>query len=258
MISNNQLRHFSSLLTKKFRLKENKFIVEGERSVIEGLNGNLNCEAVLFSREYFDQNKEKIELIKNKNLTTFILDSNEFKKISDTKSPQGIAGVFIKKNIKITDLLPATDNLIVLIDNISDPGNLGTIIRNCDWFGIKTIILSKNTVEYTNPKVLRSTMGSIFHIDIIEITDFFEVEKLKASGYDILCADTKGDIIFNYENKKKKIIVFSNEAHGPSEEILKYINNKITIPKIGNAESLNVASASAVILAELTKQRFTG
>jgi TrmH family RNA methyltransferase len=101
-------------------------------------------------------------------------------------------------------------------------------------------------------------MGSIFHTDIIEIKDFSEVGKLKASGYEILCADTKGENIFIYENKKKKIIVFSSEAHGPSKEILKYTNNKITIPKIGNAESLNVASASAVILAELTKQRFTG
>jgi len=258
MISNVQLKRFSSLLTKKIRLRENKFIIEGERSVIEGLNSKLNCEAVLFSREYLNQNREKIELTKNKNLTTFILDSNEFKKISDTKSPQGIAGVFVKKNMKITDLLPTTNNLMVLIDNISDPGNLGTIIRNCDWFGIKTIILSKNTVEYTNPKVLRSTMGSIFHVDIIEIKDFSEVENLKASGYEILCADTKGENVFTYENKKKKIIVFSSEAHGPSEEILKYINYKITIPRIGYAESLNVASASAVILAELTKQRFVG
>jgi TrmH family RNA methyltransferase len=258
MISNNQIKHFSSLLTKKYRLKENKFIIEGEKSVIEGIKSKLSCEAVLFSRKYYEQNEEKIELINNKKIKNFILDSKQFKKISKTKSPQGIVGVFIKKNVKISDLLPTTDDLIVLIDNISDPGNLGTIIRNCDWFGIKTIILSKNTVEYTNPKVLRSTMGSIFHTDIIEIKDFSEVGKLKASGYEILCADTKGENIFIYENKKKKIIVFSSEAHGPSKEILKYTNNKITIPKIGNAESLNVASASAVILAELTKQRFTG
>ena len=258
MISNNQLKRFSSLLTKKSRLKENKFIIEGEKSVIEGIKSKLDCEAVLFSRKYYEQNEKKIELMKNKNIKNFILNSNEFKKFSDTKSPQGIAGVFIKKNMRITDLLSATDNLIVLLDNISDPGNLGTIIRNCHWFGIKTIILSKNTVEYTNPKVLRSTMGSIFHTDIIELKEYSEVEKLKGIGYEILCADTKGENIFTYENKKKKIIAFSSEAHGPSEEILKYINNKITIPKIGNAESLNVASASAVILAELTKQRFTG
>jgi TrmH family RNA methyltransferase len=258
MISNNQLKRFSSLLTKKYRLKENKFIIEGERSVIEGLTGKLNCEAVLFSKEYFDQNEKKIELIQKKNLTTFILDADEFKKISDTKSPQGIAGIFIKKSMNIADLLTATDNLIVLLDNISDPGNLGTIIRNCDWFGITTIILSKNTVEYTNPKVLRSTMGSIFHTDIIEMKDFSEIEKLKVTGYEIISADTKGENVFTYENKKKKIIIFSSEAHGPSKEILKYINTKITIPKLGNAESLNVASASAVILAELTKQRFAG
>jgi len=258
MISNNQIKHFSSLLTKKYRLKENKFIIEGEKSVIEGIKSKLDCEAILFSRKYYDQNQEKIELIKNKKVKTFILDSKEFKKISDTKSPQGIAGVFFKKSTNINDLFPVADNLLVLVDNISDPGNLGTIIRNCDWFGIKTIILSRNTVEFTNPKVLRSTMGSIFHTDIIEIDDFSEVERLKKTGYEILCADTKGESIFTYKNTKKKIVVFSNEAHGPSEEILKYINVKITIPKIGNAESLNVSSASAVILAELTKQRFTG
>ena len=258
MISNNQIKYFSSLLTKKYRLKENKFIIEGEKSVIDGIKSKTDCEAVLFSRKYYEENEAKIELIKNKKLKTFILDSREFKKISDTKSPQGIAGIFLKKSTNINDLFPPADNLLVLVDNISDPGNLGTIIRNCDWFGVKTIILSKNTVEYTNPKVLRSTMGSIFHINIIEINDFSEVEGLKRSGYEILCADTKGESIFTYKNNKKKIVVFSNEAHGPSEDILKFINIKITIPKIGNAESLNVSSASAVILAELTKQSFPG
>jgi TrmH family RNA methyltransferase len=253
MISHNQLKRFSSLLIKKHRLKENKFIIEGEKNVLEGIKSKLGCEAVLFSRKYFEQNEEKIESLKNKKLKTFILDSKEFKKISDTKSPQGIAGVFIKKRWEINDLLSTTDDLIVLLDNISDPGNLGTIIRNCDWFGIKTIILNKNSVEYTNPKVLRSTMGSIFHTDIFEMTDYSVIEMLKMNGYQIVCADMKGENIFEFKNNKKKIIVFSSEAHGPSKEILMYADKKITILKIGKAESLNVASASAVILAELTK-----
>jgi TrmH family RNA methyltransferase len=253
MITQNQLKYFSSLLNKKYRRQENKFIVEGERSVLDGLNSKYKCEAILITSEYFDKKDELMKSSLMKKNKFYRLKSKGFQKISDTKSPQGIAAVFHHPKLKIETLLPFNDSIIVLLDNISDPGNVGTILRNCDWFGIKTILLSNDVADYTNPKVLRSTIGSIFHIDIIEMSDLTDIEKLKTAGYEILCADITGKNIFSYKNEKKKIVVFSSEAHGPSKEILKYVDKKITIPKIGKAESLNVASASAVILAELTK-----
>ena len=140
-----------------------------------------------------------------------------------------------------------------MLDNISDPGNLGTIIRNCDWFGIKNILLSENIVDYTNPKVIRSSMGSVFHVNLFEGIDAETLLKLKSQGYEILCADLEGENIFSHQRNKKTILILSSESHGPSKEFLEISDKKICIPKIGDAESLNVASASAVLLAILTK-----
>lgn len=254
MITQNQLKYFSSLLHKNYRQQEKKFIIEGERSVLDGINSKFKCEAILISTEYFDKRDKLLKSSKLKNLKSYILKSKEFQKISTTRSPQGIAAVFHHTKLKIESHLAFKDPIIIMLDNISDPGNVGTIIRNCDWFGIKTILLSEDVVDYTNPKALRSTMGSIFHTNVIEINDLTYLENLKTNGYEILCADTKGENIYSYNKKHKKMIIFSNEAHGPTEKILKYVDGRITIPKIGKAESLNVASASAVVLGELTRQ----
>ncbi|MBT8379289.1 MAG: RNA methyltransferase [Ignavibacteria bacterium] len=253
MIRNNQLKYFSSLLIKKYRFKENKFIVEGERSVLEGLSSKFNCEAILISNDFFKRKKGLIDSLKIAPDKIHILKSNEFNKISDTKSPQGIAAVFKDRNLNLNNISDNNGKIIVMLDNISDPGNLGTTIRTCDWFGIKNIVLSGESVDWTNPKVLRSTMGSIFRVNIFQINNYEELENLKSNGYEILCADTDGDNIFSFKTDKNKVVIFSNEAHGPSEEIFRHVDKKITIPKIGEADSLNVASASAVILAELTK-----
>jgi TrmH family RNA methyltransferase len=252
MITSNQLKYYSSLLAKKYRLKENKFIVEGERSVLEGIKSNFECEAILISKEYFERKSEVLDSFDIPREKIYTLKAGDFNKISDTKSPQGIAAVFLNRCLDIKDLSHDEANLIVILDNISDPGNLGTIIRNCDWFGITSIILSKDSAEYTNPKVLRSSMGSIFHADIFPMNNYNEINRMKSKGFVILSADIEGKNIFDYKNDKKKVIIFSNEAHGLSKDILQYVDNKVTIPKIGNAESLNVASASAVILAVLT------
>jgi len=140
-----------------------------------------------------------------------------------------------------------------MLDSISDPGNLGTIIRTCDWFGVKNIFLSDNIVDYTSPKVIRSSMGSIFHINIYEDIDAEILSDLKREGFEILCADIEGENVFSYNSERKKVLILSSESHGPSKDFEKISDKKISIPRIGNAESLNVASASAVLLAQFTK-----
>lgn len=253
MITHSELQNYSSLRQKKHRKVENKFIVEGKNSVFEGLNSNYICE-ILFMTNKFISNNELEIAEKTKNIAKAVtLKQKEFEKLSDTETPQGIAAVFAKPNLKFSIDSIGNEKLIVILDNISDPGNLGTIIRNCDWFGVKNILLSENIVDYTNPKVIRSSMGSIFHVNIYENISNSILKDLKSSGYEILCADLKGESIFSYKSRKKKILVLSSESHGPSEEIKEISDKKICIPKIGNAESLNVASASAILLAELTK-----
>jgi RNA methyltransferase, TrmH family len=253
MISNNELQYYSSLLQKKHRRIEDKFLAEGKKSVVEGVNSDYDCDVIFITHNFAEENEtfiSNLRKIKNKIVT---LKQKELKKISDTKTPQGIAAVFKKPNLEFSVNNLRAEKFIVMLDNISDPGNLGTIIRNCDWFGIRNILLSDNIVDYTNPKVIRSSMGSVFHINIFENISSDHLKELKSSSYEILCADIEGENIFNYKSSKKLILILSSESHGPSKEIQMITDKKISVPRIGNAESLNVASASAVLLAQLTK-----
>jgi TrmH family RNA methyltransferase len=253
MISKNDLQYYSSLLTKKHRRAEEKFIVEGKKSVLEGLNSNYKCEVVFVTNKFAEEHEDAFAQLAKVKKKIVSLKQKEFLKIADTETPQGIAAIFIKPENEFSTELLKDEKIIVMLDNISDPGNLGTIIRTCDWFGIRNIFLSENIVDYTNPKVIRSSMGSVFHVNHFENINAAKLAKMKSEGFEILCADTEGENSFTYKSDKKKILIFSSEAHGPSKEIEKLSDKKICIPKIGNAESLNVASAAAVLLAQVTK-----
>lgn len=253
MISKNDLQYYSSLLSKKHRKAENKFIVEGKKSVLEGLNSNYECEIVFVTNKFAEEHEDAIAELAKVKKKIISLKQKEFLKISDTETPQGIAAVFVKPKHEFSSELFKADKVLVMLDNIADPGNLGTIIRTSDWFGIKNIFLSENIVDYTNPKVIRGSMGSVFHLNIIENVKPDVLVSLKEKGFEILCADIEGESVFKYKSDKKIILVLSSEAHGPSKEIEKISDKKIFIPRIGNAESLNVASASAILLAILTK-----
>lgn len=253
MISKKELQYYSSLLTKKHRQAENKFIVEGKKSVLEGLNSSYKCEIVFVTNKFSEENDDTIAGIVKMKKKIETLKQKDFLKIADTETPQGIAAVFLKPKLVPSKSIFTDDKIILMLDNISDPGNLGTLIRNCDWFGVKNIFLSENIVDYTNPKVIRASMGSVFHVNFFEDVRPNLLNDLRGKGFEILCADTEGENVFNYRSEKKKILILSSEAHGPSNEIEKLSDKKICIPKIGNAESLNVASASAVLLAQLTK-----
>ncbi len=249
MVSNNELKYYSKLLQKKYRASENKFICEGKRLVEEGLTSNFPCEIVCYTEEFKNTNPGffshlgalRIEKIK----------SAEFKKISDTNNPQGVAAVFNKTENGFKRL---DSNIIVALDNINDPGNLGTILRNCDWFGISNVIVSKNSAEVYNPKTLRASMGAVFHLDIFNSVNLIdELISIQRKGYKIISSDLEGISLYKFAGREKLVIIFSSEAHGLSKELSNLSDIKICIPRKGSAESLNVASASAVILSELTR-----
>ena len=251
MISQRELKYYSSLLIKKFRNKEKKFIVEGFKIVEEGLASNFSCETVFATHAFMESFPHLIEKIGHKSKRIIQLKSIEFQKISDTRSPQGIAAVFNISN-PTQKLDERKEKVIVLIDNISDPGNLGTILRTCDWFGINTVLISNESVEFLNPKVIRASMGSIFHLNIYENISINDLATLKKNGYQIICSDLKGKDIFTFLIKNKSIITFSNESAGPSETIKNIADDFITIPQKGKAESLNVSTAAAIIISKIT------
>jgi TrmH family RNA methyltransferase len=251
MLTNAELKYYSSLLQKKYRFEENKFLVEGYKLIEEAVASGFKCECLISSNLFSESNVDKLHQLSQKVARTEWVKQKDLEKLSDTKTPQGIIGVFNKPSFQRKH---ENVNQIVALENISDPGNLGTILRNCDWFGFNTIILSGNCSEIYSPKVIRSSAGSVFHLNIIEQKDFYNsLQSYKNAGYNILCSDINGNNIYEFVKAKKTIIVFSNEANGPTEAIIALSDYKITIPKIGKAESLNVASASAVILSELSR-----
>lgn len=247
MITKNDLKYYTSLLQKKHRALERKFIAEGLKIIQEGLTNNWQPEIVFLNKTFADSNPDFIN--NSMTLKSFqyeILNDKEFTKLCDTVNPQGVAAVF---NYSKTEI-KSKANQIVALEDVSDPGNLGSIIRNCDWFNIKEIILSENCAELHNPKTIRSAMGSIFHLNIVENVDLIsQLNVLKEKGYQITTSDLIGINVFEINPIEKSVIVFSNEAKGPSNELISISDNIIAIPKYGKAESLNVASASAIIIA---------
>lgn len=250
MISKNEMKYYSSLLQKKYRQQEKKFIAEGDKLIREGIENGFTPEIILTTVPFFESQPDYFNSLKSFRIET--LKTPELKNLCDTKNPQEVIAVFpFSKH----DLNPQKLNnkILVYLDNISDPGNIGTIIRNCDWFGANDVLISEESVELHNPKVVRSSMGSIFHINIFEDVKTEYIKELKTKGYNIICSDLKGQDICNFESPEKSILVFSNEAHGPSENIRELADHFISIKRKGKAESLNVASASSVILALLIK-----
>lgn len=251
-MTKNELKYYSSLLKKKHRDEENKFIIETQKFIQEGINENLIPEIIFVTNESFKDYKDFLTGEKIKNVHVEKLKNPEFSKLSDTKNSQGIAAVFRKKN-KNEKISDEKIKLIVCLDKISDPGNVGTILRTSAWFGIKNIILTKECADVYNTKTIRASAGSIFHLNIIDNIDLEFLSSLKDKGFKILLADLKGKSVFEYNFSSKKILIFSNEAAGPTAEVIKIADEKITIPKFGEVESLNVASASAIIIGQAVK-----
>jgi RNA methyltransferase, TrmH family len=250
MINKNQLRYYSSLLKKKYRHRERKFLAEGEKIIEEGLKSKYSCEKIFTTHEFYEVKKlfPDSELIKD--IPIEVLKKSELQRLTDTVTPQGAAAVFKIPAGKQPGEIKSS--LIIYLENISDPGNLGTILRTCDWFGIDTVLLSENSVDVYNPKVIRGSMGSIFHLDITDEVSINFLQFLKENGYNIICSDIYGKSIYDFKLPGKAVLAFCNEASGPSDLLLKISDYRVTVPKKGNAESLNVGAAAAVVLSELT------
>ncbi|NWF51348.1 MAG: RNA methyltransferase [Ignavibacteriaceae bacterium] len=252
MISKSELKYYSSLLNKKYRHKENKFIIEGRLLLEEALKSNQEIEIVISTHSFAETDQDF--LLQFKHVRHETVSQKEFTRVCDTSTPQGIAGVIKFRGADKNKLNLINDDLIVFIDNISDPGNLGTIIRTCDWFGIKKILLSKNSVELLNPKTIRSSMGSVFHLNIFNEIDLqTDIRAIQKNGYKIYLADVKGEDVFKIKDQNKIILCFSNESRGPSDELREIADKTITIPRFGAAESLNVSSAAAILISHLAR-----
>lgn len=252
-ISKSQIKVISKLKQKKYRDLYEKFIVEGKRSVIEALNSDYDIESILIkeSKDYLRFYQQNIDLAEKRNIPCFIVGSYDFDKISDTINSQGIVAIAKKRILSFNHVcaLNLKQSCIVALDKISDPGNLGTILRICDWFAVDAVLVGKNSADLYNPKVIRSTMGSIFHLNIVDDVDLkIALIELKKSGYRLYSTLLNGTSIYEIKFNSNSVLIFGSEAEGISKELINLSDEKITVPRYGKAESLNVASATAIIL----------
>nr|WP_294925385.1 RNA methyltransferase [uncultured Flavobacterium sp.] len=240
MISKNQIKLISGLHQKKQRFANQLFFAEGIKVIQELLQSNFELEHLFTTQNDF----ETVEFSKR-----ISISEQELKKISALSTPNTCLAVFkIPAENTIIDL-----GLILALDDIRDPGNLGTILRLCDWFGIQQIICSKETVDIYNPKVVQATMGSIARVNVnyVDLKSFITNAKLPVFG-----TFMNGENIYQSNLPQNGIIIMGNEANGISAEIEKMVTSRLTIPRFGKlqkTESLNVATATAIVLSEFKR-----
>ena len=260
--SNNRVKEIKSLKDKKFRNENGLYFIEGirffEEAIIEYSKKNIEIVDVVISED-FDENLLRSILQKysyNKLISVTKVSSKNFYEMSDTKTPQGILAVIKMKKYDLVDIIDKGE-LFIFIDSIQDPGNLGTIVRTAEAAGFDGIIASKGTVDLYNNKVLRSTMGSVFRIPFILSENVKEdMKKMKENGVKIYGAHLNADKnIYQHQYTGKIALVLGNEGAGMSDLVMHECNELLIIPMQGNAESLNVSVASAVLMFEVVRQR---
>lgn len=240
-----RLKFLASLKQKKFRSEHGLFMVEGVKLVEESLSQNLIEVIKIYAlQEWIDgsrlSSKSGIEIIP--------ISQKELSRISNFKTPNQVIALCKQPDFELDKSLVVND-LTLYLDQIRDPGNLGTIIRIADWFGIQQVILSPESAEIFNPKVVQSTMGGLFRVRVFELP--FGKFKSACPDVPIYATTMTGGDVNKIENRKSAIIVIGNESHGVSEEILQFAERQISIPTHpkGGAESLNAAVATGIVCA---------
>ena len=240
MVSDKQIKIIKSLKLKKNRIKHNLFVAEGDKTILELILADFKINS-LYSIN------TNIDGIDN---SVVQLSKSELNKMSNLSNPKNSLGVFeIPKSKKID-----YSKLIIGLDNISDPGNLGTIIRLCDWFGVEDLICSFETVDCYNPKVIQASMGSISRVNItyLDLQKTLENNSLKTYG-----TYMQGDSIFEIDEIINGVILFGNEANGINPNLSKFVDKRLSIPRFGKlkkTESLNVANALSIVLSENSRK----
>lgn len=256
-IQNPLIKGATELLQKKYRDKEQAFLLEGIKNIQEALASDFIIEKIFLVKEklaldVFEQIEQLAQLKKVQLIT---VSEKIIKKISDTNAPQPIVAVVQKPHFDLNKSQLKSKNFVVILDELQDPGNLGTIIRTADAAGVDVLCLTTDCVDLYSPKVVRSTMGSLFHLPIFVDCEKKElIDYLKNNDFTLYttAADGKNDI-FCTKFAEKAAVVIGNEAHGISEIFTKASDMKLSIPIKGKAESLNAAVAAALVLYQISK-----
>ena len=244
---NEIIKEIKKLKEKKFR--KDKFIVEGIKMVKEAINEKASIDKIVFC------NLELEKEIENLSNYKFVEVSGKvFKELTDVVTPQGVLAVINKRNDN--KKIDTTSDYLLALDNLQDPGNLGTIIRTADAANLKQIIVSKDTVDAYSPKVIRSTMGAIYRVNIIEVENLKEtLFNLKKDNFEIVTTSLQTNNSIYDIKYKNKVVVIGNEANGVEKEIQEMSDYKVKIPMLGKTESLNASVAASIMIYEYVRQK---
>lgn len=247
MITKAEIKHIQSLHHKKGRNKNSQFIVEGKRLVHEALNAGELFQSVFYTDEFYQANIELVEKFPSHLPACQKIGDKEMTSIATTDTPSGILAVCAIPEYSKA----AREGNWIYLDDISDPGNMGTLLRTSVWFGIQNIALSKNCVDIYNPKVVRGGMGAHFYLKSISNQPLNHFK----DTHTIIGADQNGNSINDYEIETPWVLILGNEAHGLSKNTKELLDHIIAIPKVGYGESLNVAVAGGIIIEHLTGKK---
>lgn len=260
--TNGRIKYVMDLLSKsRLRRKDKKFVAEGIKMFMEAPRELI--EEVYISEELdkkvnkaFPDDKELADKLSKVNYE--VVTDQIFKKMTETVTPQGIVSVIRIKEYSLDEIVDAKNPLLVILENLQDPGNLGTILRTAEGAGVDGIVLSRDSVDVYNPKVTRSTMGSIFRKKFIYVDELCDtIEDLKKKGIEVYAAalDKNSAEYDSADFKKPCAILIGNEGNGLKKETIEHASKTVYIPMEGNVESLNASVAAAVLMYEAKRQR---
>ena len=238
-MSKARIKYMKSLQLKKHRDREGVFLVEGEKSVLEFINSKFKVQTVLGTDDFITNHRS---LLEQKYVEFETITEDTLTSIGTYQSNNAALAIIVKPNPAEIAFEP--DVYILALDNINDPGNLGTIIRLADWYGIRTILLSLNSTDVYNSKTVNASKGSLSRVEVQYVDLTAVLTDYQGTIYTALL---DGENIHKVKFKKGGIVLMGSESHGVSEELLKITHHRITIPRVGETESLNVAMATAII-----------
>ena len=247
MLSKKIVKYIQSLSLKKFRDQEGAFIAEGPKIVVEFLlQKKMQCEMICADKNWLQENEELTKVLSSSSI--FETDEHWLKSISQLKTPNRVLAIFRKIESDIIGNI--SGKISIMLDDLQDPGNLGTIIRIADWFSIENIICSDNSVDCYNPKVVQSTMGSLSRVNVIysNLAKFIRENK----EIKVFATTLSGTSIYKLPKITEGIILTGNESKGIHNDLLKMCYQQITIPRMGHAESLNAAVATGIIISQIS------
>ncbi len=257
-LSKAKLSVFRRLSRKKHRIAEGRFLIEGWHLLAESLGSNARLLAVIYdpSRSLQDEDQRTLQVALERAESVYLASDDQLRALGETVTSSGVVGVVASEEDSWEDLSRELSRIesgcVVALDDVSDPGNCGTIIRSGDWFGVAAIFLGEGCSSKENPKVLRASMGGVFHMPILECRSLRDrLMEARKSGFEIIVAslDADAEALGDFNWPEKSLLVVGNEARGVRPSILELADWRLTIPRFGKGESLNAAMATSALLA---------